>query len=277
MRYARGNPWDGFIDLKEVAGHNLNMNFDISPLLNEWEYQPGQIGVRQFKGKDGIQKIQLRVDLGMLQMNAHGRPDGKTPYGYESLLEYFESRLAKYRKGHQGEDDGFELGAEDCSRLQQEGIQYHHRYICLFQLQDYPGVIRDTKRNLKVFDLVENYAASEELAWSLQQFRPQVLMMLSRAKGSMALESGDYSEAIAAVKSGLEQLREFYEKHGRLESLEQSGEIQSLEVWLKELQAKRPLTRREKLEFALNEAIRREDYEEAAKVRDTLKNLRSPK
>ncbi len=253
------------------------MNFDISALLNEWEYQPGQIGVRQFKGKDGIQKIQLRVDLGLLQMNAQGRPDGKTPYGYESLLEYFESRLAKHRSAHKGEDGGFELRAEDCSRLQQEAIQYHHRYICLFQLQDYPGVVRDTKRNLKVFDFVGDYAATEELAWSLQQFRPQVLMMLSRARGSIALDAGEYGEAIAAVKQGLEELREFYQKHGRLEQSEQSGEIQSLEVWLKELQSKRPLTRREKLESELNEAIRREDYEAAAKVRDTLRNLRAPK
>lgn len=265
------------IDLARRDRHSLNMNFDISPLLNEWEYQPGQIGVRQFKGKDGIQKIQLRVDLGVLQMNAHGRPDGKTPYGYESLLEHFEARLAKHRKSHGGEDDGFELVAEDCSRLQQEAIQYHHRYICLFQLQDYAGVVRDTKRNLKVFDLVENYAVSQELAWSLQQFRPQVLMMLARARGSMALDTGDYNEAIAAVKNGLEQLRGFYQEHGRMELVEQSGEIQSLEAWLKELQSKRPLTRREKLESALDEAIRREDYEEAAKVRDTLRNLRTPK
>jgi UvrB/uvrC motif len=251
------------------------MNFDISPLLDEWEYQSGQIGVRQFKGKDGVRKIQLRVDLGVLQMNTQGRPDGKTPYGHESLLEYFEARLAKHRKAHDGEDESFELSTEDCSRLQQEAIQYHHRYICLFQLQDYAGVIRDTKRNLKVFDLVDNYAASEELAWSLQQFRPQVLMMLARAKGSKSIDAGEYGEAIESVKNGLEQLREFYQSHGRLEMLEQSGEIHSLEVWLKELQAKRPLTKREKLEFALNEAIRREDYEEAAKVRDSLRNLRT--
>ena len=256
------------------------MNFDISPLLNEWEYQPGQIGVRQFKGKDGIQKIQLRVDLGLLQMNAQGRPDGKAPFGYESLLEHYEARLAKYRKSHDGDDEGFELGAEDCARLQQEAIQYHHRYICLFQLQDHAGVIRDARRNLKVFDLVDEYAASEELAWSLQQFRPQVLMMLARAQGSLAVASGNYSEAIEAVSHGIEDLREFYQSHGRSEMLEQSGEIQALETWQKELQAKRPkrpLTSREKLEVALSEAIRREDYEEAAKVRDTLRNLRSAK
>jgi hypothetical protein len=219
----------------------------------------------------------LRVDLGVLQMNAQGRPDGKTPYGYESLLEYFEARHVKHRKSHGGNDDEFELGPEDCSRLQQEAIQYHHRYICLFQLRDYTGVIRDTQRNLKVFDLVEIHACSEELAWSLLQFRPQVLMMLTRARGSMALEAGDYNEAIGAVNHGLDDLREFYQQHGKIDMLEQSGEIQSLEVWLKELKTRRPLTEREKLEVDLNEAIRREDYEAAAKVRDTLRNLQPPR
>ena len=62
------------------------MDFDISHLLDQWEYQPGQVVVRRFKAKDGREKIQLRVDLGLLQMNAEGRPDGKRPFGRASLL-----------------------------------------------------------------------------------------------------------------------------------------------------------------------------------------------
>ena len=42
------------------------MNFDISHLLSHWDYQPGQVVVRKFTGKDGAEKIQLRVDLGIL-------------------------------------------------------------------------------------------------------------------------------------------------------------------------------------------------------------------
>jgi hypothetical protein len=57
------------------------MSFDISPLLEQWDYQPGQLVVRKFLGRDGVEKIQLRVDLGLLQMNAQGRPDGKHPHG----------------------------------------------------------------------------------------------------------------------------------------------------------------------------------------------------
>ncbi|MSU20272.1 MAG: hypothetical protein EXS30_02625 [Pedosphaera sp.] len=253
------------------------MNFDISALLNDWEYRPGQIDVRKFKGKDGVEKIQLRVDLGLLQISAEGRPDGKRPFGHESLLEHYEARLTKHIKAHDGKDDGFELNVDDCSKLQQEAIQYHHRYICLFQLKDYQGVIRDTDRNLKVFDFVEQYAASGDLGFSLQQFRPQLLMMQTRAIGCLALDSDDYAKAIDAVNHGLEEIRNFYQKQSRTDLIEQSGEIQSLDIWLKELLASRPLTKRERLEKALNDAVRREDYEKAAKVRDTLRNLKTSK
>src|SRR5205814_6067233 len=78
------------------------MNFDISHLLEQWDYEPGEVAVRKFKGKDGSEKIQLRVDLGLLQMNATGRPDGKRPFGHESLLEHYKARLEKYRKTHGG-------------------------------------------------------------------------------------------------------------------------------------------------------------------------------
>lgn len=249
------------------------MNFDISPLLNDWEYKPGQIGVRKFKGKDGVEKIQLRVDLGLLQMNASGRPDGKRPFGHESLLEHFESRLLKYMDGNEGQSEGYHIDAEDCAKLQQEAIQYHHRYICLFQLKDYDAVIRDTERNLKVFDFVERFAASEDAAWSLQQFRAQLLMMHTRARGSLALDENDYSKAIDVVAQGIEEIRSFFRRFSRTDLMDQSGEIQSLDLWMQEIQTKRPLTKRERLENALQEAVRREDYEKAAKVRDSLKNL----
>jgi tetratricopeptide (TPR) repeat protein len=250
------------------------MNFDISHLLEQWDYQPGQVAVRRFKGKDATEKIQLRVDLGLLQMNAEGRPDGKRPFGRPSLLEHYQARLERHRKKHNGTDDGFVLKADDCTRLQQEAIQYHHRYICLFQLEDYDGVIRDTERNVEVFDFVDEYAESDELAWSLQQFRPQLLMMQVRAEGALALKENHHDEAVELIEDALDELRDFFRVHSRHDLLEQSGEIHSLEAWLKDIHAKRPLSEKEKLENALDEAVRREDYEKAAQVRDALRNLK---
>jgi UvrB/UvrC motif-containing protein len=251
------------------------MNFDISHLLDQWDYVPGQVVVRKFIGKDGREKIQLRVDLGLLQMNASGRPDGKRPYGHISLFDYYEAKLKKCRAEHEGNDDAFTLKAEDCSRLQMEALQYHHRYICLLQLEDFATALRDTTRNLKLFDFVALYAESDELSWSLQQFRPQLLMIHTRAKASQHLETGNFTAALSQVDAGIEAIREFYQSHARLDLLELSHEIHALEHLREEIQRKRPLSRREQLELDLHEALKREDYEEAARVRDALRALES--
>jgi hypothetical protein len=260
--------------LPGIRRHISPMDFDISHLLDQWEYQAGQVVVRRFKAKDGRGKIQLRVDLGLLQMNAEGRPDGKRPSGYPSLFEHYRARLHRYVAAHHGSDTGFKLKPEDCARLQLEALQYHHRYICLLQLEDYPAVIRDAERNLAVFDFVNQHAENEELAWALQQFRPQLLMVLTRARAAQALHVNDYTMAIQQIEEGLEKIRAFGHEHARGEAAETGGEVQSLEAWLEEIRAKRPLSRREKLERALHEAINSEDYERAAKVRDELRNLK---
>ena len=247
------------------------MNFDISHLLEHWDYQPGQIVVRRFTGRDGQEKIQLRVDLGLLQMNAQGRPDGKKPMGFTSLYECHESRLKKHIEEH-GSDSDFQLNAEDCAKLQLEALQFHHRYICLLELQDYEGVVRDTERNLTVFDFVSRYAESEELAWSLQQFRPQLLLIQIRAKASEKLSAKQHRDAVREIDRGIVSIRQFYSESGRTD-IEHSAEVQYLENWIAEINNARPLTRREKLELALNDAVRQENYEKAAQVRDELKNL----
>lgn len=265
------------VDLPSFRVHIRPMDFDISPLLDHWQYKPGQVVVRKFKGKDGKEKIQLRVDLGLLQMNAEGRPDGKRPFGHNSLFDYYQSKLHKHLAANEGTDTGFKLSAEDCAKLQIESLQYHHRYICLLQLEDYSGVVRDAERNLAVFNFVGKHAETEELAWSLKQFQPQLMMILTRGRATQSLEAKDYAVAIAQIEEGIENIREFYREHSRPEISEQSGELYSLQTWLGEIRANRPLSPREKLEQALTDAVQREDYEKAAKVRDALKSLKPEK
>jgi hypothetical protein len=249
------------------------MDFDIAHLLEQWDYLPGQVVVRRFKGKDDKEKIQLRVDLGVLQMNAEGRPDGKRPFGYASLFEFYQARLYKYVAAHEGSDEGFKLKAEDCAKLQMESLQYHHRYICLLQLEDYSAVIRDAERNMSVFNFVQKHAGCDELAWSLRQFQPQLLMILTRARAAQAIQSQDHTLGIRLVEEGIEQIRTFYREHGNVEAAEQGGEVISLADWLEEIRSKRPLSRRETLEKALGEAVQKEDYERAAEMRDELRKL----
>src|SRR5467141_3472890 len=104
------------VDFARAPVHIAAMNFDISHILDKWEYHPGQVVVRKFIGKDGQEKIQLRVDLGLLQMNAQGRPDGKRPFGHPSLFEYHQSRLYKHVAANDGSDENFKLKPEDCAK-----------------------------------------------------------------------------------------------------------------------------------------------------------------
>ncbi|EEF57486.1 UvrB/UvrC motif-containing protein [Pedosphaera parvula] len=251
------------------------MNFDISHLLEHWDYQPGQVVVRKFTGKDGTEKIQLRVDLGLLQMNAEGRPDGKHPLGYPTIYDFFQTKLYKHLASNEGNAEGFKLKPEDCAKLQLEALQYHHRYICLLQLEDYDAVVRDTERNIAVFEFVKKHAESEELTWSVVQFKPQLLLIQTRARATQALELNDYSTAMQFIEEGLAQIQDFYREQNRGEMAEQSGETNYLKNWLEEVSSKRPLSKRERLEKALSDAVNNEDYEKAAKVRDELRNLKS--
>lgn len=249
------------------------MDFDISHILEHWDYKPGQVMVRKFKTRDGRELIQLRVDLGLLQMNATGRPDGKRPMGQDSWFDFYLARLEEHRAQNGGDEEGFVLSAEDCTRLHVEAVQYHHRYICLLQLEDYDGVLRDTERNLELFDFVEEFADSNENSWLFQNFRPQCLMMQTRAVVSQKLKDDEHEAALDELDEGIESIREFYREYSMTDQLDQSGEIASLEAWRGELLNRRPLSERERLERALQEAVRKEDYETAARMRDALRKL----
>jgi len=259
--------------LRRQHFHIRLVSFDISHILESWDYKAGDVMVRRFTGKDGVEKVQLRVDLGLLQLNASGRPDGKRPSGHASLLHLFKARLKKHRTAHDGSDEGFELQAEDCGRLQLEVLQYHHRYLCMLQLEDFEAAARDARHNLEVFEFAERHAPSDELAWSLKQFQPHGLMVLARARASQALADSNYELAISRVEEGLSRLRHFYQSHGRQDLLDMSTEIRSLESWLDKIRSDRPLTSRELLEQAIAEAVEKEDYERAAEMRDALRNL----
>ena len=96
----------------------------------------------------------------------------------------------------------YEVTAEECAELQQEGIQYYHRYLSLFQINDFEGVVRDTQRNLDLFTFVAEHTDREEFSWALQQFRPYVLMMNTRAKASILLGQGKFLK-IAEIEWGV--------------------------------------------------------------------------
>ncbi|MDB6154328.1 MAG: UvrB/UvrC protein [Chthoniobacteraceae bacterium] len=243
------------------------MSLDLNDLLHDWPHEPGLIKVRKILGSDGREKLQLRIDLGLIQMEAIGRPDGIEPHDCESLLEYHQQRALKAGKKEQA----FTLTSEEINELQQEGVQYYHRYISLFQISDYLGVIRDTHRNLEMFEFVAKHAPNEELAWSVEQFTPYVRMMNTRAKATIAIERADFAEAVKLIEKGMEKIRVFYAECSNAEMESQSPELGFLSEWLEEVRKKQPVTKLEKMQREMDTAVATEAYERAAELRDAIR------
>ncbi len=247
------------------------MSLDLHTLLQDWSHESGNIKVRKILGLDGREKLQLRIDLGLLQMEMTGRPDGHRPHNCESLLQYHQRRAA--RAEARGED--YELTSDQCSELQQEGIQYYHRYLSLFQINDFPAVIRDTQRNLDLFEFVSEHTDRDEVIWSFQQFRPYVLMMNTRAKASILLSDGKFAHAMEEIESGRDAIVEFFQQSNFPEMAQKSSEIAFLEEWLEEVSSKRPLSKLEIMQREMEVAIASELYERAAELRDAIKLLQT--
>jgi len=244
------------------------MSLDLNDLLRDWPHEPGQIKVRRILGADGKEKIQLRIDLGVIQMETTGRPDGERPHGCESLLTHHLG-LAQEKESA---NEQYVLSTDDVGELQQEGIQYYHRYISLFQLNDFPGVIRDTQRNIDLFNFINQHAGGDEYAHSLEQFRPYVIMMNTRARASIELERGDFAAALRQIERGREKIADLFT--GTPESadaVERSPEIAFLDEWMEEIRARQPMTKLEKMQKEMESAIANEAYERAAELRDAIR------
>src|SRR5690348_9843892 len=72
-----------------VKGHSVGdpvkramaRRHDIDRVLQEWPYQPGEISARLVRAADGREVVQMRVEMGLLQLETDGRPDGTRPSG----------------------------------------------------------------------------------------------------------------------------------------------------------------------------------------------------
>ncbi len=246
---------------------------DLTTFLTSWPYDAGRINARRIVGDDGRAKIQVRVDLGVLQMECDGRPDGARPEGFESLLDYQLDRLDRYVRESET-STGFIISSEECRALREEAVHYYHRYVALFALADFERVVRDTSRNLRVFELCRNYAASDVDRSLLEQFRPHVIMMRTRAQAEIALTAKEPRQALALIDEGLHEIRTVYEEGGRGADFERSNDAQLLRGMRDALVPRLPASQRVELEERLRSALDAENYELAAILRDELRLLK---
>lgn len=257
------------------------MNRDIGEILEEWPYEQGTLNVRLIEGADGEPKIQIRLDLGLLQLNTIGRPDGQRPHGYRSVLEYFEARADGLEPDPTGEIsvdlDQFVLSEEDCRLLREEAAQYYHRYMAMLALEDFQGVVRDTTRNLRVIELCAKHAEAESDRQELEPYRAYILMIRARSRAGRSIKLNEPKAALLSIDEGINDLQQHFETMGHPEMFEESNEVQMLRGMREALVPRLPVSQKMELRQRLKAAVEQENYELAAILRDELRQMADDK
>ena len=247
------------------------MSLDISDILDQWDFDSDN-NARKILGADGKERIQVRLELGLLQMHCDGRPDGRRPHNKESFFDYYKEMLDRYISIH-GSDEGFKLDDRMCGELRQEGLLYYNRYLILFQMEDYLRTARDTQRNTRLLDFVHLYASSKEDKMMLEQYRPYVIRMNSAALALYHVDRDRFDEALMTIRKGIEKIKRLAGIESSIFVSERKRSMHMLREMEKEIDQMRPLSKEEVMLNKLNKAVDEERYEDAAHLRDELKKL----
>ena len=232
----------------------------LDDLLSQWAFDPATLNVRLVKGKDGRDVIQMRVDMGILQLETTGRPDGLPIEECESYLEYLQLQ-------HLADPDR-ELTEAECGEVDREFMQFYHRRICWLRLQYYHRAVMDADHTLRLMDLADAMSPDEEWTGTHEQYRPFVLFHRTQAEALGELEENTAEHAVQAINRGLDSVREFFDKHGA----EEHYEDDELVVRLVELResVRTEYSVGQTLSERLEAAVEQEQYELAARLRDEL-------
>lgn len=248
---------------------------DIDDALQGWPYDPDANGVvaREIRARDGRSVLQVRQELGILQMEVEGRPDGERPNGFRTYLEYLRYRAAERSASPKRREQPWRLRAQHCQEVDREIAQYYHRRMAWLALQRYDQMLADADHTLALMDFVERHCDDAEFIASHDRFRGLVLFHRTQARASLSLERRKPEEAIDAVRDGTERIKKHEDYWQKRHDEELETPNQALLEQLRRIEEEIRkcfdvgLTMREQLDAA----IAREDYEQAARLRDAIR------
>ncbi len=230
-------------------------------LLQNWPYEVDTLGVRRVTCADGREVLQMRVDMGVLQLEQTGRPDGTHPDGFETFYDYLVEEARRY-------GDEMVLDDDQCGEVDREFIQFYQRRICWLRLEEYASAVRDADHTLALMDFCRKHSPDEEWTLSLEQQRPFVLFHRTQAAALLLLDSSKPHTAIAEISKGLDQMRSLFEEFDVEEQFDEDEFVRRLREFRKALRSEYESGRT--LNERLEKAVAAEEYELAARLRDEL-------
>ncbi len=238
----------------------MSRNQSIDRILTDWPYDPGNVNVRIVRGDDSRDVIQMRVDMGLLQMETRGRPDGSRPKGYESYFDYLVSQTIR--------DDEFEMTEEQCLEADREFVQFYHRRVCWLTLREYGRAVADADHTLALMDFCLDHSPDDEWTMTHEQYRPFVLFHRIQAAALEQLDQQAAEAAVHTINVGLDHLRELFVEHDAEDMFDDNELVVRLTELRESLRDNYRVGRT--LEEQLQDAVACEQYELAAKIRDEL-------
>ena len=239
----------------------MTQRHDIDFIFAEWPYQPGAISARVVRAVDGREVLQMRIEMGLLQMEVIGRPDGEKPGGCASYLEWIKQQIAET-------DPATPLTEEQCFEIDREFLQYYHRRICCLALREFDRAVVDADHTLALMDFVAAHSPDEQWTQSHERYRPFVHFHRAQASALAVLERSGPEAAIEEINHGLEQLRKLFTDHEAEERFEQDELVVQLQELKESLRNEYHVGKT--LAEQLADAVAAEEYERAAKLRDEI-------
>ena len=234
---------------------------ELDQLLRDWPFDPTTLSVRLAEGIDGREVIQMRVDRGILQLEVEGRPDGHRPQGFETYYDFLLAEAVRV-------GDGFELNSDQCQEVDREFVQYYHRRICWLRLKKYEQAVADAEHTLALMDFCRVSSPDDQWTMSHEQYRPFVMFHRIQAAALAALETETPDAAIREINQGLDGLRRVFQEFEAEEQFEEDELVVRLQEMREALRHEYALGKT--LDEQLAEAVAKEQYELAARLRDEL-------
>lgn len=234
---------------------------DIDGVLRDWPYKPGVVSARLVRADDGRKVLQMRIEMGVVQMEISDRPDGETPHGEPTYFDYLAREAAR-----QGEQ--FELADQQCFEVDREFLQFYHRRICWLALREFDRAVQDADHTLGLMEFVRNHSTHEDWVASHEQYRPFVLFHRTQAAALAQLEESGPETAIDEIDRGLGRIREAFPQVDENEVFDEDemvSQLLELKEWLRDrYDVGRTLAEQ------LADAVAAEQYELAARLRDEI-------
>lgn len=252
------------------------MTLDLNELLGDWGGTGEEVCARLVEGLDGDRLVQLRVDLGLLQMFLDGRPDGQRYRGQPSVYDYFIHEEAAESL----------FSAEDRRELHRELQQYNYRRLALSSLAEealrardleegrlhLQRTLRDIERCLAILDKLREH--DEVGDGPLMILIPTLIFNRARLMTRLRAAEGRHEDAIEEAERGMRALELALDEAGfETEQREENPAVHYLRQMAERLRVQHGI--QQTLQERLQDAIEREDFEAAARLRDEIARRRT--